>query len=587
MLRRKLCAVFLCVILFGASAWADRVTPNDRVVTRLRVREAPNSDSAILTSLRPSESLPHAGSVPNFHVVTLVDGRQGFVSKGFSRVIADGTVPPPAPATPVAAGALRVFFGNLHSHTGFSDGDDDGTPTAAYSHARDVAGLDFLAITEHNHRVNVGPLGNNHALYNGPAATSLIQAARQFNEDGRFVAIFGQEFSTIGSGNHANVFEVLEVIDDTQVPSGEWGTLLNSWLPSHLDSSGQQALILLNHPANPSSPNAKEYGRDDFGGSLSAWRTALDSRAELINIINGPSHDTGVPGDPSESEFRRYLDLGFHLAPTADQDNHLMNWGGAAETRTGVIAPTLSKPAIMAALRARHVYASQDRDLRVLPTIGGALIGSQVVGAAVPAPGTEIPIVVNLRDDGEPGSAYQVEVFSDEIGGDDSANVVRVATRQGNGSLSISGVTYNGGAQYVFLRLTQTTPEDVDFDEGDRLWTAPVWFEPGGVAPVVTPVSVTLVVDRAAERARVENVGAQTLDLSGWKIVSLQGNQIFTFPAGTSLPSGSVVTVVSGERAENPQAGELPWLPVANIWRNAGDPGELRNAQDTVVARSP
>ena len=44
---------------------------------------------------------------------------------------------------------LKVYFGNLHSHTSYSDG--SGTPRDAFKHARDVAQLDFLAITEHNH----------------------------------------------------------------------------------------------------------------------------------------------------------------------------------------------------------------------------------------------------------------------------------------------------------------------------------------------------------------------------------------------------------------------------------------------------
>ena len=44
-----------------------------------------------------------------------------------------------------------VFFGNLHSHTSYSDG--TGTPSQAYKHARDAAKLEFLAITEHNHRL--------------------------------------------------------------------------------------------------------------------------------------------------------------------------------------------------------------------------------------------------------------------------------------------------------------------------------------------------------------------------------------------------------------------------------------------------
>ena len=44
---------------------------------------------------------------------------------------------------------FNVYFGNLHSHTSYSDG--SGTPDEAYRHARS-AGLDFLAITEHNHK---------------------------------------------------------------------------------------------------------------------------------------------------------------------------------------------------------------------------------------------------------------------------------------------------------------------------------------------------------------------------------------------------------------------------------------------------
>src|SRR5437016_828310 len=48
------------------------------------------------------------------------------------------------------AQAEHVYFGNLHSHTSYSDG--SGLPEEAYKHARD-AGLDFLFITEHNHRL--------------------------------------------------------------------------------------------------------------------------------------------------------------------------------------------------------------------------------------------------------------------------------------------------------------------------------------------------------------------------------------------------------------------------------------------------
>ena len=100
----------------------------------------------------------------------------------------------------------NVYFGNLHSHTSYSDG--SGVPQDAYAHARDVAGLDFLAITEHNHARAPSRIAGDHALYNGSSSASLISSAKRFNEDGRFVALYGQEFSSIGSGNHANVLEV-------------------------------------------------------------------------------------------------------------------------------------------------------------------------------------------------------------------------------------------------------------------------------------------------------------------------------------------------------------------------------------------
>ena len=55
---------------------------------------------------------------------------------------------------PAVAQNQLVYFGNLHSHTSYSDG--SGTPDDAYRHARNTAGLDFLAVTEHNHRWSEG-----------------------------------------------------------------------------------------------------------------------------------------------------------------------------------------------------------------------------------------------------------------------------------------------------------------------------------------------------------------------------------------------------------------------------------------------
>lgn len=76
------------------------------------------------------------------------------------------------------------------------------------------------------------------------------------------------------------------------------------------------------------------------------------------------------------------------------------------------------------------------------------------------------------------------------------------------------------------------------------------------------------------------------VDLAGWGIVSTQGNQAFSFPSGPVLRAGEALTVVSGPRANHLRTGEVAWS-TQHIWRNAGDPGQLINAQGRVIATSP
>jgi hypothetical protein len=103
-----------------------------------------------------------------------------------------------------------------------------------------------------------------------------------------FIAFYGQEFSSISKGNHVNVIDAPAVID---VANGDFRALIEDWLPLHLDTQGQEPLLLLNHPTL--GPDEKEYGIDDFPDTAT-WLAALDPRAPLINLMNGPSDDPGT-----------------------------------------------------------------------------------------------------------------------------------------------------------------------------------------------------------------------------------------------------------------------------------------------------
>ena len=71
---------------------------------------------------------------------------------------------------------------------------------------------------------------------------------------------------------------------------------------------------------------------------------------------------------------------------------------------------------------------------------------------------------------------YDVDVFSDVVGGASIAGGLLSATQSGNTAATgarIQGLTYDGGRQYFLLRVTQR-PEH---GARDVLWTAPIWFE--------------------------------------------------------------------------------------------------------------
>lgn len=403
-------------------------------------------------------------------------------------------------------GELHVFFGYLHAHTSYSDG--EGTPQEAYVHGRDRGGLDYLVLSPHNHR-DAGRIATQPDLYNGEGDDALINIAAALTEDGRFVALYGQEFSSISRGNHVNVLDAPTVI---AVTNGAFDELVTDYLPNNLDSSGNTPLLVLNHP--DSGPRNREYGRDDFG-SEQAWVETIDQHASIINLINGPSHESGmqpIPG-PAEGSFRFFLNRGFHLAPSIDQDNHRRTWGTIHDGRTAVVAPELTKAAVLAALRSRHAYATTDRNLSIICRVQDGLCGDIF---AAPAEGTELAISLEIQDADESSAVYQVEVFSDEIGGSfvDLDEPIEQVMFDGDGTLSIPHLRYLGGNTYFLFRITQFAADDDTGADADRVWLAPVWFEPDDA-----PDMLTMALAEPAMPNAVARDGSELFHIEGCPII--------------------------------------------------------------------
>jgi hypothetical protein len=193
---------------------------------------------------------------------------------------------------------------------------------------------------------------------------------------------------------------------------------------------------------------------------------------------------------------------------------------------------------------------------------------------------------MTVRDPDEPDAEYIVEVFSDIVGGNEGAGVVRRVSQLGDGAVAVDGVTFEGPGQYVYLRVTQV--DDTE-EGGDRAWTAPVWFGVSGslASTLTSPTDpeLELSVDLVAERATITNTGGREVPVGGWVVRSVQGDQRFTLPPDAILPPYGSITIVSGPDAAFPQADALVWT-TRNIWRNAGDPGELIDQAGDLVART-
>jgi hypothetical protein len=83
----RLGLLLACLALAPLSAAADRITPAERVKSRLNVRAEPAAGSRVLAVLRPGDELDLVASVDGWHRVKLDDETEGFVAAAYCVVI--------------------------------------------------------------------------------------------------------------------------------------------------------------------------------------------------------------------------------------------------------------------------------------------------------------------------------------------------------------------------------------------------------------------------------------------------------------------------------------------------------------------
>jgi len=352
------------------------------------------------------------------------------------------------------------YYGNLHSHTSYSDGVQ--TPAQAYAFARNSAPtpLDFMAVTEHNH----SGAGMSVASY------PLLQAeAAAANDEGNFVALFGQEWGIISTGGHANVFEA---------------PVLFGWEPGNYDqfvAEGDYTGLYTAFRANPPAgglPTVIEWCHPS-SGDFNSYALTTDSRAtvSLMAMGSGPAFSTSTTESDAPSVtgneilFQDALRKGHRVSPTIDQDNHNATWGAATQGRTAVLASGLTKSQILGALGSRRAYATTDHNTQVQFSAE-----EHAMGEAWTA-GQGVRIAIHVVDPDPGAGVAQIDLLRGITG---VSNAVVVATSLGNDSFAWRErqVFPAGTEAHYYARIRM--------NDNAQVWTGPVYvkYDPSAVTAV-------------------------------------------------------------------------------------------------------
>ena len=359
----------------------------------------------------------------------------------------------------IGEATFQRYFGQLHSHTQYSDGAGSLESALAYIKALpESANVDFVAFTDHsNYFDKSGAANPEGALYDMSQATEYSQetwkaykdAVAAFNTEnaGSMVAIAGFEMTWSGGPGHINTFNTPGIVsrNNTTLNNKTKDAGLQAYYKLLSQTEGVDSISQFNHPGTT-------FGNFiDFG----YWDAVVDTRMYMVEVGNGEGQIGAGGYYPSYEQYIMALDKGWHVAPTNNQDNHKGRWGNANDARDVILTDDFTEDGIYAALRARRMYATEDKNLELDYTVNGNMMGSII---DVPE---KLNFEISFNDPDRTDSIAKVELV---------VNSGKVAyTWDSAADLTKGSVSVELAPEYTyyFVRVTE--------GDGDLAVTAPVW----------------------------------------------------------------------------------------------------------------
>ena len=351
--------------------------------------------------------------------------------------------PPPSP--------YQVRFGEIHGHTELSDG--QGGIDAYFRTARDVAKLDFCALTDHDH----GGVGRPELW---AASWALIQKkVAAYHAPGSFVTLLGYERDSFPFYPNMDIYyragtgEMIRGRQDGEITLAELEALAarkDILFVPHQISQIEVGVNWKQVPL-PVMPRVAEiyskWGASEFFGNPrpirsaargNYWQDALELGARIGCIAGSDIHSThpGLPVRTAHGNLR-------HEQP------------GIAAVRV----KDFTREAIFDAIQARRCYACEGTRMELELRINGAEMGSEIrdgekvergiyVSVKAPAPIAKVEIIKNARVE----YAYYLD-----------SHPTHTHTS------FVMDLEAERATDYYYVRVTQM--------DGLRCWSSPIWVD--------------------------------------------------------------------------------------------------------------
>jgi len=426
------------------------VRPGEAFVVRVSALDRLGNAGTSFTGSLRLESEP-AGTTPD-QTVAVGANDHGIVSITVAapaegvfrvRVQADGGLQARTNPIVVAPSGPRIYWGDLHGHSGLSDG--TGTPEDYFRYARDVAALDVVALTDHDH------WGVLH-LDENPALWERIQTATaEYHRPGSLVTLLGYEWTSWESGHrHVLYFSdegrVYSSIDPaTDTPTKLWDAL-----------RGNDAITMAHHSAGGPIATDWSYPPDPV----------LEPVTEVVSVhgVSEAADSPSVIYDAVPGNFvRDAIDRGYRFGFVGSGDSHDGHPGlshlstGGTGGLAAILADELTRSAVLDALRQRRVYATSGPRIYLRAALSTYPMGSTVAARDLAA--------------AEPPMLYVHAVGTDTIRWIDvvrAGAVARSEVGQAAVELLIPFAEPTAG-EYVYVRIVQ--------EDGGLAWSSPIFIE--------------------------------------------------------------------------------------------------------------